>query len=355
MLAFGLLVFAAVMVACNIPAFEPSVEELDLPDAPDQPNFGQPEVEAELPELDLPPEEESIEMELIEIDPEVTLFCTTNFVYLRPNPVKPDDPEEANRAPLLNPGSQISATGNQEHGLADGVEYTWYEVETVSGARGWVAEDSAWLAEGECDPTLVVPKSMRIIESPSTLRGNLWNPRTAHFGIDVHSQMGDLNLYSPLNGTVAASDGCEACLEVNPETGQIEGDRSDEYNFGYGAMVITEYPYEEMSQEQIDDLAGDGITVEPGQSLYLMTAHLNPNRDIAVPGSDVTAGESIATLGTSGDSTGVHGHIEAAVADSGLRPTEGQPINDYWIGTVVDDDYREQGNRVDPTDLVLEP
>ncbi len=167
--------------------------------------------------------------------------------------------------------------------------------------------------------------------------------------------MGDLNLYSPLNGTVAASDGCEACLEVNPETGQNEGDRSPEYNFGYGAMVITEYLYEEMSQEQIDDLAGDGITVEPGQSLYLMTTHLDPTRQIAVPGSDVNAGDSIATLGTSGDSTGVHGHIEAAVADSGLRPTQGQHINNYWIGTVVDDDYLEQGNRVDPTDLVLEP
>lgn len=120
-------------------------------------------------------------------------------------------------------------------------------------------------------------------------------------------------------------------------------------------MVITEYPYAEMSQEQIDELAEGGITVEPGQSLYLMTTHIDPTRQIAVPGSDVNAGDSIATLGTSGDSTGVHGHIEAAVAGSGLRPTPGQQISDYWIGTVVGEDYREQGNRVDPTDLVLEP
>ncbi|MFV2044504.1 MAG: hypothetical protein ACC700_14880, partial [Anaerolineales bacterium] len=115
---------------------------------------------------------------------------------------------------------------------------------------------------------------------------------------------------------------------------------------------ITEYPYADMSQEQIEGLAAAEITVEPGQSLYLMTAHLNPNRDIPGPGSDLTAGDAVATTGTSGDSSGVHGHIEAAVSDSGLRLNEGQPISNYWIGTVAGTpDYREQGNRVDPTSL----
>ncbi len=69
--------------------------------------------------------------------------------------------------------------------------------------------------------------------------------------------------------------------------------------------------------------------MQPGQSLYLMTTHLDPTRQVAVPGSDVTAGESIATLCTSRDSTGVRGHIEAAVTESGLRPTQDQHINDY--------------------------
>lgn len=351
MLAFGLLVFAAVMVACTFPTFEPSVEELDLPDIPDQLGFGQLEVETEPSELELPPEEEPIDMEPIEIDPEVTLFCTTDLVYIRPNPFKPEDPEEASSAPLLPAGTQITTTGDQEQGLANGVEYTWREVETAAGTRGWVAEDSTWLSEGECAAVVVNTASIRIIEWPSTFGGNLWDPESNHYGIDVHPERGNLNLYSPFDGTVAASDSCEPCLEVNSETGQNLGDRSRQYNYGYGAMVITEYPYDEMTQDQIDDLSAAGIQVEPGESLYLMTTHLNPNRDIAVPGTDLTAGDAVAVLGESGNADGVHGHIEAAVADSGLRPNAGQHINDYWVGTVVDSDYREQGNRVDPTGL----
>jgi hypothetical protein len=60
----------------------------------------------------------------------------------------------------------------------------------------------------------------------------------------------------------------------------------------------------------------------------------------------------MATLGTSGKSSGMHRHSEAAVAASGLRPDQDQAINDFWIGTVVGvPDYREQGRRVDPTPL----
>lgn len=356
MLAIWLLAFAAVVVACNMPAFEPSVKELDLPDAPEPPDFGQIEPAAEPPNLELPPEGEPVEIGPFESDAQVTMFCTTDFVYLRPNAFKPDDTEEANSAPLLAAGTQVAATGNQERGLANGIEYTWHEVETAAGARGWVAEDSAWLSEGDCAAVAAAnPASIPIIEWPSTLGGNLWDPESQHYGIDVHSTRGNLNLYSPLNGTVAASDGCEACSEVNSETGQNLGDRTRQYNYGYGAMVIAEYPYDEMTQDQIDSLSAAGIHVESGESLYLLTTHLNPNRDIPVSGTHLTAGDPVATLGESGDADGVHGHIEAAVVESGLRPNEGQHINDYWIGTVVDSDYREQGNRVDPTGLFALP
>ncbi|MFV2045529.1 MAG: M23 family metallopeptidase, partial [Anaerolineales bacterium] len=254
----------------------------------------------------------------------------------------------------LPPRIQMTSTGNEAQATVDGTMYTWYEVETAGGARGWIANDSDWLARGDCDQVLALPPIMRIIESPTVGEGNLWNPKDNHYAIDVYSVTGDLSLYSPLDGTVAASDSCHACLEVDPVSGKNYGDFADEYNNGYGAMVITEYPYEEMSQEQIDELSAAGISVEPGQSMYLMTAHLNPNRSIAVPGTNLTAGASVATVGTSGNSTGVHAHIEAAVAESGLRPDANENINAYWIGTVVDtDDFKKQGNRVNPTPIAL--
>ena len=351
-LTFGLALFTVVMVACNLPSFTPDVEDLEIEEAPPASDFGQPDIDNEPEELEAPPEEEPIEMDPIEVEIELVVFCTTNVVYLRPEPHKPTDFEEAAQAPRLPIGTQVTATGKQAQGLADGDEYTWHEVDAPGQERGWIAEDSDWLVRGECSEVIVVDLAeMRIIQSPSRVPGNPWDPDSTHYGVDVHSSTGDLNLYSPLDGTVVASDSCEACLEVDEETGQNQDDRTRDYNYGYGAVVITEYPYADMTEDQIEGLEAAGITVEEGQSVYMLTAHLNPNRDIADPGTVLTAGDSVATIGTSGDSSGVHGHIEMAVTDSGLRPRTDQQINGYWVGSIVDDYFQLQGNRVDPTGL----
>jgi murein DD-endopeptidase MepM/ murein hydrolase activator NlpD len=270
-------------------------------------------------------------------------------VYIRSSPEKPV--EEDNSLELLTPGTQVTWTGNEAQGLADGEMHTWYEIETESGLAGWSASD--YLAEGECGVVLG-QAGLGIVNSPSTEGGNLWGSSEYHYGVDVHPNpaTGDYNLYSPYDGTVVASDDCPACLEANPTTGRVPKDYRDRYNNGYGAMIVTEYRYENLTQDQRDSLDAAGVEVGPGESLYLMTGHLNPNSAIAAAGTETGAGESMATLGTSGNSDGIHGHFEAAVATSGLRPDQDEAINHFWLGTVVGvPDYKEQGRRVDPTPL----
>ena len=342
----AVFIFCASLAGCNMPGFEPSVEPLDIPEAPPPPSFGQVEPEEAPPELEpeAPPPEE---FEPVPFEPGLVPLCTSTYVYVRSSPEKPLG--EDNSLELLAPGTQVTWTGNEAQGLAEGEMLTWYEIETQSGLTGWSATD--YLAEGECG-AVVGQVGLGIVNSPSTAGGNLWGPSEYHYGVDVHPSAGDYDLYSPYDGTVVATDGCAACLEADPTSGQVPDDYSEEYNYGYGAMIITEYRYDDLTQDQRDSLDSAGVEFGPGESLYLMTGHLNPNAAIAVPGTDTDAGQSMATLGTSGNSSGIHGHFDAAVTTSGLRPDQDETINDFWIGSVVGvADYREQGTRVDPTPL----
>jgi len=341
----ALLLFA-VIAGCNMPGFKPSVEPLEIPEAPPQPSFGQvePEQAPAQVEPEAPPPEQ---FEPVPFEPELVALCTTTYVYVRSSPEKPVEGD--NSLTLLAPGTEVTRTGNEAQGSADGELLTWYEVETGSGLTGWSA--SRYLAEGECGD-IVVQVGFAIVDSPSTAGGNLWGPSENHYGVDVHPTSGDYNLYSPFAGTVVASDGCAACLEADPTSGQVPDDFNEEYNYGYGAVIVSEYRYEDLTQDQVDSLDAAGVAVGPGESLYLMTAHLNPNATIAIPGAETTAGHSMATLGTAGNSSGIHGHFEAAVAASGLQPDQDEAIIDFWQASVVGvADYREQGSRVDPTAL----
>ena len=71
-------------------------------------------------------------------------------------------------------------------------------------------------------------------------------------------------------------------------------------------------------------------------------------------GTVLESGSRMASIGNSGNSGGDHGHLEMAVAESGLAPAEGEATADFWLDTVVEQSFRHteqrrrQGNRVDP-------
>jgi murein DD-endopeptidase MepM/ murein hydrolase activator NlpD len=86
-----------------------------------------------------------------------------------------------------------------------------------------------------------------------------------------------------------------------------------------------------------------------------MIAHLDPQQAIAASGTALTPGAALATIGTSGNSTGPHAHVEAAVNASGLRPDE-RPIYRFWLDSIAEKPLPGgQGRRIDPSPLFNTP
>ena len=88
-----------------------------------------------------------------------------------------------------------------------------------------------------------------------------------------------------------------------------------------------------------------------------MRALLEPNQSIAEDGTALTQGGGLATIGNSGNSDGAHTHLEMAINESGLTPSEDQATVNFWLDTVAERVYGaeeeadRQGNRLDPTPL----
>lgn len=188
------------------------------------------------------------------------------------------------------------------------------------------------------------------------LSGYGWLSHTGHYAVDLNTQSTDKTLRAPYAGTRIVADPCPACTADGSITGQLPAGTTfaPENNWGYGAVAIVETRAEDLTIEQRSDLAERGVAVEAGQSLYILTAHLQPDT-VTGAGAALEAGDPIATLGTSGNSTGPHVHVEVAVAPEGLRPAEGQNSASFWIGTIVGvrNGAAAQGTRVDPTPVFV--
>lgn len=130
-----------------------------------------------------------------------------------------------------------------------------------------------------------------------------------------------------------------------------------DYNYGYGATVVVEYAYDDISAADLQRLREDGIDLQPGESIYLMATHLDRQADEPASGGAFAAGDAVATMDNSGNSSGLHAHVEVAVNVSGLEQDAGSNLVDFWGSTVADYDpsssqaERRQGNRVDPAPL----
>jgi hypothetical protein len=271
------------------------------------------------------------------------MFCTTDAVRLRAEATTSSDE-------LLLAGQGTTVIQVSEDTLqADG--HTWLNVE-VSGTRGWMASD--WLRAGDCNQAAAGGETPVIVDG-AYVSGYAWEETGSlgetHYGVDIQSGSDSTVIQAPFAGTVAASDACEACTELDEEEGNAQGETGSEYNYGYGAAAIVEFAYEDLTEEQRTSLADDGIAISAGQSLYLMVAHLDP-AGVPEVGGALNAGGDIADIGNSGNSYGAHAHVEAAVNDSGLRPGEDENIANFWYSDVVERaNVGEQGLRVDPTPL----
>ncbi len=290
----------------------------------------------------------TVALETVAVTPEISLFCTTDGVNLRS-----DATTDAEVMANVGPRTTVRRLGTEER-QANGL--TWYNVE-VDGAQGWMA--AGWLALGDCNAAVMGGETPTIIDGATDDYGNTWldeGANTEHFGVDFSSTSGNNSIQAPYSGSVVDSDACESCTE-DSEDGNTVGEFDAEYNYGYGAMTIVEFRYEDLSEADRTALVADGVALEAGESLYMMVGHLDPQQTIVADGEALDPGEVFATIGNSGNSTGAHAHVEAAINDSGLAPGEDQDIADFWFDDVVERVYGDeeqanrQGNRFDPTPL----
>ncbi len=138
--------------------------------------------------------------------------------------------------------------------------------------------------------------------------GNDYDPGLwGHHGVDEQPPGGDdLTIHATWNGTVRIADACSArnCIDQ-------EGEFAPRLNYGYGSVVVVEYPYWAIPQE-----AAHVYGLGEGQSIYVLDAHLEGSPSVAV-GDIVTAGQAIGTMGSTGNSTGVHLHHEVRIGEAG--------------------------------------
>ncbi len=122
-------------------------------------------------------------------------------------------------------------------------------------------------------------------------------------------------------------------IQVNEHGEYAHGDSSQVANwYGYGAEVlavaearvaaarddISESSSLTTVANSLEDASGNYVALELRRDVYAFYEHLQPRSIVVKPGERVKAGQVIARLGYTGDSTGPHLHFHVADANSPL-------------------------------------
>jgi hypothetical protein len=269
----------------------------------------------------------------------LTAMCVISDIGLNLRSDPSIDDNNENVLITMTKGTDVTWSGNQ----IEAGGYTWYELETSDQTKGWSATDPEWIADGSCSQFVTGGITPLIIEPACVSGWYFEDPNNKHYhpGLDLNSRTrkSKLAIHAPYSGAVIASDNCAACTADDNESGQHcyeEATYDPDLNYGYGAMIVLEFPYSDITQEELEELRKDGILIEEDESLYLMFAHLDPSESILHSGTALLSGDVVATIGTSGYSSGEHAHVEAAVNESGLRPSSGQLVPLFWLRSIAE-------------------
>ena len=148
--------------------------------------------------------------------------------------------------------------------------------------------------------------------------------RSGHPGIDYGDEPVS-TIQASGNGIVLIADPCSA----EPCTSLV-GRNGATVNGGYGNVIVIEYPSSAMPKTTSERLG-----LSKNQSLFMLYGHLQDKPTLKV-GATVMAGEIIGQIGTTGNSTGPHLHLEVRVGASGSLPP-GEMCTTGCYPTVYDD------------------
>ncbi|MBK8026488.1 MAG: peptidoglycan DD-metalloendopeptidase family protein [Chloroflexi bacterium] len=192
------------------------------------------------------------------------------------------------------------------------------------------------------DPSKVPPVPERFGTPVSTADGRryhvglkfeepVWYGNGVHQGVDFIASDGGAGMLitAAAEGTVYGAYSCTPCtadrpnLDSNNLTQQQQNDvlgQQNPWNYGFGNLVIVEYTWDVLSLNGRRAVLAKGFT-EGQARVFVLYAHL---LDIAVgEGRNVSAGTPIGTMGNSGNSRGVHLHLEIRVC----RPNAVVPLS----------------------------
>jgi RHS repeat-associated protein len=150
----------------------------------------------------------------------------------------------------------------------------------------------------------------RSISPLSTLwRGNGNDFGSSHHGVDYQPPTDDRSVRTTWSGQVLVADTCSAgnCVD------QV-GHHEPALNYGYGNVAVVEYPY-----SNIPENARRVLGLREDQSVFMLYAHL-PGPPGVGAGETVAQGQTIGTVGSTGNSTADHPHFEIRIGSTGGLP-----------------------------------
>lgn len=221
---------------------------------------------------------------------------------------------------------------------ADGNPHQWLELRFDDGTEGWARVDVIWRLAGDFtllgggsyddwkagvdvfppvgaavapQPPAIAPQAPPAASTAggrwsSPVRGSYtiydgFHPPT-HLGIDFDAPEGT-PIVARSRGVVFSTDQCPGCPGGD---GAKMGTSDPTTNWGFGCNVIVRVAYADLPATAQAALDTAHLT---GGYLFTRTAHMQKN--LAVKAGDaVTDGTLLGHLGTSGNSTGDHTHLE---------------------------------------------
>jgi hypothetical protein len=186
-----------------------------------------------------------------------------------------------------------------------------FHVWSQLGDGNWVREDVVTFSKERPAP-VIAPITWGRWDAPTLYRTitNTFSP--SHRGIDYVASEGMTVFCGPMGGTVVKVGRCRACGDEGVSSlskgfalndSRVWG--NPEWEGGFGHNVVMEYAYADLPNDARDFLIGRGWE---GYNAYVLYGHLK-TIDVEA-GQTFTRKTPIGTVGTSGNSSGFHLHVE---------------------------------------------
>jgi len=204
----------------------------------------------------------------------------------------------SNKAGSLAYGKQLPTLGNVSAKSENGQEFLWHLV-----ADGFIRADVVMFSP---NPFAFPPAATGLYPCPTkyeSFTSGGFNP-PAHLGWDLATSdghKGEPIFTGPLGAYVMEAAYCKKCGQEGKSNTGASVLNDEAWGYGFGHHVVLRYSYDQLPLSLKRDLP-------QGSYVFVMHAHM---QTISVAeNASLIGGEQIGTMGSSGNSSGAHLHLE---------------------------------------------